>query len=111
MLAGAPMCTAPDLQPYTAKRHPNLYGNVKTLPKWRTQEWHLADAARASSQPAQKQMQGRTAGCRCASFSWHTAGQAWFERCSAHLFHFVNAEEVEEVGIRTLGARTRAVRS
>ena len=39
------------------------YGKAKTPPKWRTQEWHLSDAARAPSQPAQIHMQGRASCC------------------------------------------------
>ena len=34
-------------------------GKAKTPPKWRTQEWHLSDAAWTPSQPAHIHMQGR----------------------------------------------------
>ena len=33
-------------------------GKAKAPPKWRTQEWHLFDAARAPNQPAQFHVQG-----------------------------------------------------
>ena len=47
------------------------YGKAKTPPKWRTQEWHLSDAAQTPSQPAQIHMQGR-ASC-CSACETHAA--------------------------------------
>ena len=64
----------------------NLYENAKTLPKWRTREWHLADAAWAPSQPAQNQMQGRVVQAADAGAVQNsTSTVAGFECGIAHL--------------------------
>ena len=58
-------------------------GKAKTPPKWRTQEWHLSDAARAPSQPAQIHMQGRIMQAADQQARKHQQQQR-FEHSSAH---------------------------
>ena len=58
-------------------------GKAKTPPKWRTQEWHLSDAARAPSLPAQIHMQGRVMQAADQQARKHQQQQR-FEHGSAH---------------------------
>ena len=61
--------------------------NAKTPAKWRTREWHLANAAWAPSQPAQNQMQGRVMQDADTGADQHISSSRvrGFERGSAHL--------------------------
>ena len=58
-------------------------GKAKTPPKWRTQDWHLSDAAWAPSQPAQIHMQGRIMHAADQQARKHHKQQR-FEHSSAH---------------------------
>ena len=85
--------------------------NARTPAKWRTRDWLLSNAAWATSEHTQMSIQKGAA--------WATGQQeisvrmcsrqavAWASRRTFLIDAF--AQEVEEVGIRTPGARTRAV--
>ena len=98
--------------PRTPRHTGILYGNAKTLPKWRTREWHLANAAWAPSQPAQNQMQGRVVQAADTGADQRISSsrvRAW-QRTPRD--PAIEIEGFEEEGrVRTPGARTRAVRS
>ena len=53
LMCNDPMCSL-NLNPHALCMCADLYGEIKTPPKWQAQEWHLANAAWALSKQMQK---------------------------------------------------------